>query len=268
MKLPIMDSAKKNIGEVTLPSQFAEEFRPDLIRRAVQALQANARQPYGNAPLAGMRSSSKLTKRRRKYRGCYGLGISRVNRKILSRRGTRFNWVGAFSPHTVGGLRAHPPKAEKKRSEKINKKENRKAIRSAMAATLNRSVVEERGHKIPAEYPFILNSTAENLQKTKDVEKMLIQLGFAEELQRSQVKVVRAGRGKLRGRKYKRKKGLLIITGSNCPLTKSARNIPGIDVAEVKSLNAELLAPGAVAGRATLWTEQAVRDLAGKKLFV
>lgn len=268
MKLPIIDSSKKNTGEMNLPSQFSEEFRPDLIRRAVLALQANARQPYGNAPLAGMRSSSKLTKRRRKYRGCYGLGVSRVNRKIMSRRGTRFNWVGALSPHTRGGLRAHPPRAEKELGQKINKKENRKAIRSAMAATLNRAVVEERGHKIPAEYPFILNASAENLQKTKDVEKMLMQLGFEDELQRSQIKIIRAGRGKLRGRKYKSKKGILIITGSNCLLIKSAKNIPGIDVAEVKSLNAELLAPGAVPGRVTLWTEQAIKDLAGKKLFV
>ena len=46
------------------------------------------------------------------------------------------NWVGAFAPGTVGGRRAHPPKSEKIWSKKINKKENAKAIRSAISATL------------------------------------------------------------------------------------------------------------------------------------
>src|SRR3989338_38182 len=113
MKIPILTPEKTKIGEKELPSHFLEEYRPDLIQRAVLALQSAARQRYGAYPEAGLRHSSKLSKRRRKYRGSYGLGISRVNRKILSRRGTRFNWAGAFSPQTVGGRRSHPPKAEK-----------------------------------------------------------------------------------------------------------------------------------------------------------
>src|SRR3989338_1849766 len=98
MKLNILNLQKSKVGQMDLPEQFKEEYRPDLIKRAVHALQSAARQRYGADPEAGFRHSSKLTKRRRKYRGCYGFGISRVNRKILSRRGTRFNWVGAFSP--------------------------------------------------------------------------------------------------------------------------------------------------------------------------
>src|SRR3989338_6156532 len=152
MKLPIIDTKSKKLGEQDLPQQFSEAFRPDLIHRAVQALQSSARQSYGNHPEAGKRSSSKTSKRRRKYRGTYGFGISRVNRKILSRRGTRFSWVGAFSAQTRGGRRAHPPKSDKDFSLKINKKENQKAIRSAIAASFNREIVAERGHLIPAEY--------------------------------------------------------------------------------------------------------------------
>src|SRR3989338_4955816 len=113
MKLPIVSSGNKKTGDMNMPSQFKEEFRPDLIKRAVHALWSKARQAYGANPEAGLRHSSKLSKRRRKYRGCYGFGISRINRKILSRRGTRFNWVGAFSPQAVGGRRSHPPKAWK-----------------------------------------------------------------------------------------------------------------------------------------------------------
>ena len=123
MKLPLIDTKSKKLGEQSLPEQFNEAYRPDLIQRAVQALQSSARQSYGNHPEAGKRSSSKTSKRRRKYRGTYGFGISRVRRKILSRRGTRFNWVGAFSAQAVGGKRAHPPKGNRIWERKINKKE-------------------------------------------------------------------------------------------------------------------------------------------------
>src|SRR3989338_7226925 len=136
MKLAILNDQNKKTGDLALPSQFAEEYRPDLIKRAVHSLQSKSRQQHGADQEAGLRHSSKLSKRRRKYRGCYGFGISRINRKILSRRGTRFNWVGSFSPQAVGGHRSHPPKAAKILERKINQKENQKAIRSAMSATL------------------------------------------------------------------------------------------------------------------------------------
>jgi large subunit ribosomal protein L4e len=268
MKLQILDIKNKKSGEMDLPKQFSEEFRPNLIRRAVHSLQSRARQAYGTNPRAGMRHSSTLSKRRRKYRGSYGFGISRVNRKIMSSRGTRFNWVGAFSPQTRGGRRSHAPKAEKILVQKINKKENRKAIRSAMSATLDKGLVEERGHNLPQTYPFIVNSSFENLSRTKDVEKALLDLGFEKELERSMVKKIRAGIGKMRGRRYRRKKGVLIVTSEKCALSKSAKNIPGVDIIEAKSLNAEVLAPGTDAGRATLWTENAVKEIADKKLFI
>ncbi|MEK6899486.1 MAG: 50S ribosomal protein L4 [Nanoarchaeota archaeon] len=267
MKLPIVNNQNKKTGEMNLPSQFSEDFRPDLIKRAVHAIQSRLRQQYGADQEAGLRHSSKLSKRRRKYRGCYGIGISRSNRKIMSRRGTRLNWVGAFSPQTVGGHRSHPPKGFKVWVRDINKKENQKAIRSAMAATLQKELVAERGHKIPDSYPFVVSGAVESVSKTKDVEKLLQDLGFNEELERSSEKKVRAGIGKRRGRKYQRKKGVLIVTSSKCPLLLAAKNVPGVDIVEVNSLNADLLAPGADAGRATLWTEKAVQKIAEEKLF-
>lgn len=268
MKLAVVNLQKKNVGEKTLPGQFAEEYRPDLIKRAVHALQSAARQAYGTDPKAGLRHSTKLSKRRRKYRGSYGFGISRVNRKILSRRGTRMYWVGAFSPQTVGGRRAHPPKAEKILEKSINRKENRKALRSAIAATINKTLVQARGHKVPEEYPFVLANSFEDLSKTKDVEEALLALGFKDELERSLIKKVRAGLGKLRGRKYRKKKGPLVVVGKSCSLMKAAKNLSGLDVVETKALNAELLAPGALPGRITLFTENAINAMEENKLFM
>ena len=144
MKLKIFGISKDETGEINLPSQFNEDIRPDLIKRAVLALRSNRRSIYGASPDAGTRASAKLSKRRRQYRGMYGFGISRTPRKILSRRGMRMSWVGAFAPNTVGGRRAHPPKAEKILWKKINKKERRKAIRSAISATMAVEFVKNR----------------------------------------------------------------------------------------------------------------------------
>jgi large subunit ribosomal protein L4e len=268
MELSILSTKNEAKGKKKLPSQFKEDVRPDLIYKAVIALQANARQPYGAHPEAGTRASANLSKRRRKYRGTYGIGQSRTPRKVLTRRGTRLYYVGAFAPQTVGGRRAHPPKAEKIWDKKMNKKENRKAIRSALAATTNPSLVKDRGHILPESYPFIIDNSFEALSKTKDTKKALEALGFKKELERSMTKTVRAGKGKSRGRKYKKKKSLLLVVSKECKLEKAAKNLPGVDIVKVNSLNAELLAPGTVPGRATLFTEAAIDALEKEKLFM
>ena len=126
-EVKVLDLENKEKGKIKLPKQFEEGVRPDLIKRAVLAIRSHKRQSYGASPEAGKRASVKVSKRRRNYRGCYGLGISRTPRKIFSRRGTRMNWQGAFAPGTVGGRQAHPPKAERIWWQKINKKERKKA---------------------------------------------------------------------------------------------------------------------------------------------
>lgn len=267
MECKIKTLANTEKGKMKLPLQFDEEMREDLIKRAVLCLQASARQPYGTDPMAGKKASAEVSRRRRKYRGSYGQGISRVPRKVLARRGSRMIWSGAFAPGTVSGRQAHPPKADKIWEQKINKKENRKAIRSAMAATLHKDIVKKRGHNTPEDYPFAVEEKIETLNKTKDVVDALSKMGFGPELERCKEKKVRAGKGKMRGRKYKRKKGPLLVVSKDCPLVKSARNITGIDVVDVKNLNAELLAPGTHPGRITVWTDAALQRVEKERLF-
>ncbi len=266
MKANILSLEGEKIKQVDLPKQFNEEYSPDIIKRAFLVIQSHKRQPYGANPKAGKRASAKLSRRRRKYRGAYGHGISRVPRKIMSRRGTHFNWEGAFAPGTKGGRRAHPPKAEKDWSKKINIKERRKAIRSAISATTNKDLVKKRGHNF-TEIPLILESKLESLSKTKEIISVLTKLGLEKELKRTSVKKVRAGKGKSRGRKYKRKKGPLIVVSSKCKLLNSATNILGIDICSVESLNIELLAPGAEPGRLTIWTDKSLERLEKENLF-
>ncbi len=267
MKLKIMDGNRTEKGSKDLPSQFSEPVRFDLIQRSVLSIQAATRQAYGTDPEAGQRHAAQVSKRRRDYKTTYGHGISRVPRKVLSRSGTQFNWVGAKMPGTVGGRSAHPPKTDKVWTQKVNEKENRMAIRSAIAATVVADLVKKRGHRIPKEFPFILDNKIESATKTKDVAKTLDKLGFAEELERTSVRKVRAGKGKNRGRKLQNKIGPLFVVSKECALAKAARNIPGVDVCLAKNLNAELLAPGCHPGRLTLWTEEAIDALHTQKLF-
>ena len=79
---------------------------------------------------------------------------------------------------------------------------------------------------------------------------------------------MRAGKGKLRGRKYQRKTGPLLVVSKDCSLEKSACNIPGIDVVQINNINAELLAPGTHLGRLTLFTQAAIEKLGKEKLFL
>jgi large subunit ribosomal protein L4e len=264
MELKIINAENKEVGKQKMPEQFEEEIRPDLIKRAAEAVQANNRQPYGADPRAGKKAAARLSRRRRDYKGAYGKGLSRMPRKTLTRRGMQMIWVGAFAPGTVKGRRAFPPTAERDFSHKINDRERKKAIRSALAATINKETVQSRGHKIPASYPFILSNEFENAKKTKDVVKALKTLGLESELERTSERKVRAGKGKMRGRRYKTATGPLIVVSN--PLA-AAHNIPGIDVVEVSRINAELLAPGAHAGRLTLYTQAAIQKIDKEKLF-
>lgn len=267
MNLKILNLENKETGTTKLPAQFSEEIRPDLIKRATLAINNNKRQMYGADPRAGKKQSAKLSRRRRDYKGAYGKGLSRMPRKTMTRRGMQMNFVGAFAPGTVGGRRAFPP-VPRDFSHKINDKERRKAIRSALAATVDKEIVAARGHKIPANYPFAITTEFEKLSKTKEVQKTLETLGFGNELERSRTRKVRAGIGKARGRPYKETKGPLFIVSDNCKAIKAVQGIRGVDVVAVKRVNAALLAPGAHAGRLTIFTQAALEKLDKEKLFM
>ncbi|NLI62644.1 MAG: 50S ribosomal protein L4 [Methanosarcinaceae archaeon] len=248
IKTKVFDLSGNAIDDIELPPVFLESYRPDLIKRAVHSAQAARRQPYGPTLYAGMQTSA---------RGWgSGRGASHVPRIVNSSKAARI-------PSAVGGRRAHPPKPEKDYTEKINKKERRLAIRSAIAATANEDLVIMRGHIFGGDcFPVVAEDAFENLNKTKDVVAFLKAVGVYDDILRAKHgRKIRAGRGKTRGRKYKHKKSILVVTGSECAAMLAARNLPGVDVSTVYNLNAELLAPGTHAGRLTVWTKSAIEAL-------
>ena len=186
----------------------------------------------------------------------------------MSHRGGQFNWVGAMTPNTRGGRRAHGPITEKIYKESINKKEKRKALRSAMSASMNVQIVAGRGHKTPSHYPFAIEQKFEGLQTTSDVRKTFDALNLTEEIARCSVTSMRAGRAKMRSRGRKVKKGPLIITSGPCAAEKACRNIPGVDVQHVDSINTQYFAPGGDAGRLTIWTESALAKLQKDNMYI
>ena len=81
-------------------------------------------------------------------------------------------------------------------------------------------------------------------------------------------KKIRAGKGKMRGRRYRTKKGILLVTEKKCPMLKSAKNIPGIKAITLKDITTDVFAPGAVPGRLTLWTNKAIEKISKEKSFM
>jgi large subunit ribosomal protein L4e len=237
-------------GSVDLPDVFSEPFRPDLIKRAVLAAQANRKQDYGADDYAGLRTSAESFGS--------GRGMAHV---------PRTNGRGARVPSTVGGRKAHPPKAEKDHSLNVNKKERKAAVRSAIAATADADRVAERGHRFDEalDLPLVVSDDFEDLVKTREVVDFLEAVGIADDIERADDgKSVRAGQGKLRGRKYREPKSVLFVTSSETGPSRAARNLAGVDVATAREVNAEDLAPGTHAGRLTVWTEAAIEEVASR----
>lgn len=243
MKLPVYNLEYEKVEEIERPPVFDTPIRYDVIRRSVIALQSKRFQPQGRDPMAGKRTTAES-------RGV-GHGMARVPRLKGSSR-------AAFGVSIVGGHQAFPPRSEKVIVKKINKKENQLAVRSGIAATAVKELVEKRGHLFDLEQlPIVIDDRIESLNKTKEVQKLFQGLGVWSDVLRSDRKKIRAGRGKSRGRKYKQGKGPLIVVSEDKGIGMAARNLPGVDVVNVHYLNAELLAPGAHPGRLVIWSKSA-----------
>jgi large subunit ribosomal protein L4e len=238
-------------GETPLPEAFKSEVRPDVIRRAVTAIEANKRQPYAPSPTAGARHSVETWGK--------GRGVSRVQRMKDSS-------TAAQSPNNVGGRRAHPPKVEKDLGKKINKKELLMAKLAALTATSRPELVKARGHIFDEELtvPVVVKDDFESIKTTQEAVKALESIGVYDDIIRADNgKKVRAGRGKMRGRRYRMPRGILVVLSGDCVGGRSVRNLPGVEVVTPTMLNASVLAPGGDPGRLMLVTEKALEALGG-----
>ena len=233
-------------SQVDVPAVFSTPYRPDIIKKAVLAAAANKRQPYGPSKGAGMRHSVSTWGK--------GRGVARVQRIAAGRMATE-------SPNNVSGRRAHPPVPERDWSLKINQKERALARKSAIAATGCADCVKARGHQFDdnVSFPIVVADAVQDIKTTAEVSDFLQKIGLGYDLDRAKFgRKIRAGRGKMRNRKYRTPVSVLIVVSEReIPIFESASNLPGVQIEEVSSLSAAILAPGGDAGRLTVYTESA-----------
>jgi len=246
----IFDLDGKAIGKLKVPKVFKTPLRPDVIKRAVVAIQSHRFQPQGRNPLAGKRRSVESL-------GA-GHGLSRFPR--LKAGGQR----AVYAVGTVSGRVANPPVVGKKIAKRIPRKEMQLAVRSALAATASKQAVASRGHiaEDVRDFPLVVVDDIQDLKKTSEVEKAFLKLGVWPDIYRvKESQKERAGKGKRRGRRMKHAVGPLLVIAENRGVAQAARNLLGVDISTVNNLNAELLAPGTHPGRLTIWTKSAFEKL-------
>jgi len=253
-RVQVYDLEGKPRGRITLPDVFETEIRPDLVKRAVLAQQSHRLQPQGRDPMAGKRTTAT------------GMGTGFHLARVPRVKGSRYPAAqsGAFAPSTVGGRATHPPQSEKRIYKRINKKERRFAIRSAIAATADKGLVTSRGHVIDTipTLPLVVVDEVQEMSKASDVKVVFEKLGLLQDLTRVENSYkIRAGKGTRRAHKKRHSVGPLFVIDTDKGVRKTMRNFPGVDVVKVERLNAELLAPGATLGRLTVWASSAVKKL-------
>lgn len=235
-------------GEISLPSVFETPIRKDIIRKAFRAITLSMRQPYGSYPLAGMRRVG--------HNAGPGHGTARIPRTSGSSRAVLLS-------NFVGGKSAHSPRTTKVLFKGINKKERKLARMSAIALTASKDAVKSRGHRISDEVtlPVVVQNDIERITKTKEAAEVLKNLGLYEDVLRAKEGTkVRAGRGKMRGRRYREPRSVLIV-GSSSEKLRAFSRLPGVETATTHSLSLRKLAPGGDGGRLTVFTESALKAL-------
>ena len=239
-------------GTVEVPAAFAAEYRPDLIKKAILAAAANGRQPYGPNKMSGMRHSVSTWGK--------GRGVARVQRLHDGRRATQ-------SPNNISGRRAHPPKVEKIWAQKINRKELKMSRLSALAATANAECVKARGHVFDdkVSFPIVVDDALNEVKTAAEVRQLFDAIGIGYDVDRAKDGTkIRAGKGKMRNRKYRTPVSVLIVISDKdrkAAVFSGAGNLPGVDVEEISTLNTSLLAPGGDAGRLTVYTKSAIEKI-------
>ena len=256
MKITTYTTTGTKEGEIELPIIFSTPFRRELIHKAWTNITSHKFQPQGRHPTAGQDvvadSNDPPT----------GQGVSRVARAQGGGGGRQGQ--GAEVASTRGGRQAHPPIVGKVIYKKLNKKENKLALCSAIAATASKEIVALRGHKVEGieTFPIVISNDIESISKANDISKILDSLKLKEDVERLESRKVRSGQSRLRGRSKKVGKSVLFVTKDVSNLSKAVGSFPGVEVRKVTDLSILDLAPGAHPIRLTVYSKSAIEEIA------
>ncbi|VEU22751.1 DEKNAAC103816 [Brettanomyces naardenensis] len=241
---------QKTSDALPLPAVFKAPIRSDLVQSVFTKVAKNKRQAYAVSPDTGMQHSAES----------WGPGraVARIPR--IAGSGTGRAAQGAFGNMCRGGRMFAPTKTWRRWHVKVNRNEKRYATASAVAATAVTSLVTARGHRIEkvSEIPLVVSDDIESITKTKEAIALLKAVGAEKDVIKVlKSKKMRAGHGKLRGRRFTQRRGPLVVYAQDKGLVKAFRNVPGVDTCSVQALNLLQLAPGSHLGRFVIWSQSA-----------
>jgi large subunit ribosomal protein L4e len=240
---------------IVLPGVFSTGIRLDIVNEAHKNISKNRRQGHAVNYKAGMKHSAES----------WGTGraVSRIPR--VGGSGTHRSGQGAFGNMCRKGRMFAPIRIWRRWHRKVNIKQKRYATASALAASAILPLVQSRGHRVNEvpELPLVVDNKVEGIERTKEAVQFLKDIGAYPDVKKVVDTIgVRAGLGKLRNRRYRSRRGPLIVyNGENVPLLRAVRNIPGVETLHVSRLNLLQLAPGGHVGRFIIWTADAFRAL-------
>jgi large subunit ribosomal protein L4e len=251
----ILETDGSNRSTITLPEVFETPYRPEVIQKVYNNLNSFTFQRQGRYPAAGQMVSAESRNT--------GLGIARIARA----RGEGFPRAGqaAGVASVRHGRLAHPPVSWKNIYKKVNKKEKLLALCSAIAATTNSELIKRRGHKIKDEIqlPIVVSNEIESVVKSKDLEKILFNLGLEEDLKRTFIRRNKSYHKKSNNRRSAL--SVLILVGNDEKIGRLSNSLPGITAKSVKSVSVLDLAPGSKPVRLTIFSENAIKELTNLK---
>ncbi|KAK0727229.1 60S ribosomal protein L4-like protein [Lasiosphaeria miniovina] len=243
-----------------LPKVFGAPIRPDIVKHVHTGMAKNKRQPYSVSEKAGHQTSAES----------WGTGraVARIPR--VSGGGTHRAGQAAFGNMCRSGRMFAPTKIWRKWHVKINQGQKRFATASALAASAVAPLLMARGHQVATvpEVPLVVDSASFSnaaYAKTSAALGLLEAVGAGDDIAKVKgSKKLRAGKGKLRGRRHRQRRGPLVVYSpevDGSELVKGFRNIPGVETCPVESLNLLQLAPGGHLGRFVIWTSAAIKQL-------
>merc|ERR1711992_241394 len=239
---------------INLPAVFKAPIRTDVVQFVHSNIAKNARQPYAVSATAGEQTSAES----------WGTGraVARIPR--VRGGGTSRSGAAAFGNMCRGGRMFNPNKTWRRWYRKVNVTQRRYATCSAIAATALPALAMAKGHQISRvpEMPLVVDDSVQSVSKTKEAVGVLRKTNAWADVERVKAsRRYRAGRGKMRKRRYVQKRGPLVIYSKDDGITLAFRNIPGVTLLPVDKLNLLKLAPGGHVGRFCIWTQSAFNAL-------
>ncbi|KAI9898334.1 hypothetical protein N3K66_006694 [Trichothecium roseum] len=242
----------------TIPAVFASPIRPDIVQQVHTGMAKNKRQPYAVSEKAGHQTSAES----------WGTGraVARIPR--VSGGGTHRAGQAAFGNMCRSGRMFAPTKIWRRWHVKVNQGHKRYAVCSALAASAAAPLLLARGHQVMTipEVPLVVDSELfKTVGQTKNALALLNSVGAGADVERVKgSKKLRSGKGKLRGRRHRQRRGPLVVYNPEVDGKETVhgfRNIPGVETSPVTALNLLQLAPGGHLGRFVIWTSAAFKAL-------